>query len=123
MKIRKEIDELWEELKDWDGKWNDDDIFESISVDDFLDEAIKNIRHDRAITKTLLTDILVMLQKSDDQHRDVGPIAAKYVETLQRSNAQLVKITAILSKKVDGDESLTEKDREELFDLIKENTG
>ena len=38
MKIRKEIDELWEELKDWDGKWNDDDIFESISVDDFLDE-------------------------------------------------------------------------------------
>ena len=38
MKIRKEIDELWEELKDWDGKWNDDNIFESISVDDFLDE-------------------------------------------------------------------------------------
>jgi len=92
-------------------------------LDDFLDEAIKNIRHDRAITKTLLTDILVMLQKSGDQHRDVGPIAAKYVETLQRSNEQLVKITAILSKKVDGDESLTEKDREELFDLIKENTG
>ena len=92
-------------------------------LDDFLDEAIKNIRHDRAITKTLLTDILVMLQKSDDQHRDVGPIAAKYVETLQRSNEQLVKITAILSKKVDSDESLTEKDREELFDLIKENTG
>ena len=38
MKIRKGIDELWEELKDWDGKWNDDNIFESISVDDFLDE-------------------------------------------------------------------------------------
>jgi hypothetical protein len=38
MKIRKGIDELWEELKDWDGKWNDDDIFESISVDEFLDE-------------------------------------------------------------------------------------
>jgi hypothetical protein len=92
-------------------------------LDDFLDEAIKNIRHDRAITKTLLTDILIMLQKSKDQHRDVGPIAAKYVETLQRSNEQLVKITAILSKKVDSEENLTEKDREELFDLIKENTG
>jgi len=38
MKMRKGIDELWEELKDWDGKWNDDDVFESISVDEFLDD-------------------------------------------------------------------------------------
>ena len=36
--MRKGIDELWEELKDWDGKWNDDDVFESISVDEFLDD-------------------------------------------------------------------------------------
>ena len=38
MKMRKGIDELWEELKYWDGKWNDDDVFESISVDEFLDD-------------------------------------------------------------------------------------
>ena len=92
-------------------------------LEGFLDEAVKNIRHDRAVTKGLLTDILVLLQKSDDQHRDVGPIAAKYVETLQRSNEQLVKIAAILSKKADTNESLTDEDREELFDLIKETTG
>ena len=38
MKMRKGIDELWEELKDWDGKWNDDNVFESINVEEFLDD-------------------------------------------------------------------------------------
>tara|TARA_R110000823_G_scaffold152280_1_gene283219 strand:+ start:771 stop:890 length:120 start_codon:yes stop_codon:yes gene_type:complete len=37
MKMRKGIDELWEELKYWDGKWNDDNVFESINVEEFLD--------------------------------------------------------------------------------------
>jgi hypothetical protein len=38
MKMRKGIDELWEELKYWDGKWNDDNVFESINVEEFLDD-------------------------------------------------------------------------------------
>jgi hypothetical protein len=48
----------------------------------------------------------------------LGFIAAKYVETLQRSNEQLVKLTSILSKKTDNSVSLTEDDKKELFDVI-----
>ena len=88
------------------------------SVQDFIDKAIQNIVEDRAATKTLLMNLMKYMQTSDDRHREVGLVAAKYVETLQRSNEQLVKITAMLHKKVAQDESITDKDRQDLFDLI-----
>ena len=68
-------------------------------LDAYLDEAIKNIREDRAITAILLTDLVIYLKASDERHREVGPVAAKYVETLQRSNEQLVKLASLISKK------------------------
>ena len=88
------------------------------SVQDFIDKAIQNIVEGRAATKTLLMNLMKYMQTSDDRHREVGLVAAKYVETLQRSNEQLVKITAMLHKKVAQDESITDKDRQDLFDLI-----
>ena len=86
----------------------------------YIQEAIANIRDDRDITSTLLTKIFTEISKSNDSqsHKDLGFIAAKYVETLQRSNEQLVKLTSILSKKSEGSVSLTEDDKKELFDVI-----
>jgi len=94
------------------------------NVNSYLEEAINNIRADRAVTSALLTDILIKIKenKSNDNHKDFGLIASKYVETLQRSNEQLVKITALLSKKESISESLTEDDRTQLFDLIQESS-
>ncbi len=88
------------------------------NTDDYIKEALDNIRHDRAVTKGLLTDLLIYLNKSQDNHREVGTIAAKYVETLQRSNEQLVKLTGMLRKKDKTSESLSDEDKNELFDLI-----
>ena len=47
--------------------------------------------------------------------------AAKFVETLQRSNEQLVKIAALVHKKdvTSKNISLDEKDKNQLFDIIK----
>jgi len=89
-------------------------------VGDIIGEALSNIRHDRAVTKSLLTDLLIYLKQSQENHRDSGVVAAKYVETLQRSNEQLVKITAMLSKNDKASSSLSDSDKDELFDLIKE---
>ena len=47
-------------------------------------------------------------------------VAAKYLETLQRSNEQLVKIAALMQKKQSKNEGLSEKDKDDLFDMIKE---
>lgn len=89
-------------------------------LEKYIEEAIKNIRDDRDITATLLTKIFTEISKANDadSHKDLGFIAAKYVETLQRSNEQLVKLTSILSKKADASVSLTEDDKKELFDVI-----
>ena len=89
------------------------------SLESLLNEAVANIEQDREITKELLEDVIKYLSKNEANHREVGVVAAKYVETLQRSNEQLVKIAAMLQKKTNTDENLSEKDREELFDLIK----
>jgi len=85
----------------------------------YIDEAIKNIRSDRAITTTLLMELMEYMKKDDDKKGSVGTIAAKYVETLQRSNEQLVKISALLQKKAGAEQGLTDQDKNELFDLIK----
>ena len=87
-------------------------------VEVYLQEAILNIRKDRKVTKDLLNDVVKILQKDETLHREVGSIAAKYVETLQRSNEQLVKIAALLQKKNNASDGLTDKDKNELFDLI-----
>tara|TARA_Y100001970_G_scaffold76688_1_gene97345 strand:- start:47611 stop:47916 length:306 start_codon:yes stop_codon:yes gene_type:complete len=89
-------------------------------VNDYIEESIKNIRDDRSVTSTLLTDLLLEMKKTSDleNHRQLGLIASKYVETLQRSNEQLVKITAILNKRQDNSVELNDEDKEELFNLI-----
>ena len=89
-------------------------------INDYIEESIKNIRNDRAVTNTLLTDLLLEMKKASDleNHKQLGLIASKYVETLQRSNEQLVKITAILNKRQDGSIELNEEDKEQLFDII-----
>ena len=87
-------------------------------VEKFLEEVIDNIREDRAIASDLLIDIMKHLKSSDEKHIRGGPVAAKYLETLQRSNEQLVKLTSMAYKKQSSAE-LTTIDKEEIYDLIK----
>ena len=90
------------------------------NLDAYLQEAIQNIEDDREVTKTLLLDIVQYVKNSKDNHKDIGTIAAKYVETLQRSNEQLVKIASIMQKKNVESQELSDTDKDSLFDMIKE---
>jgi acyl-homoserine lactone acylase PvdQ len=94
-------------------------------IDNYLSESIKNIRDDRAITSTLLTDLVTEMKKSPDlqTHKELGIIASKYVETLQRSNEQLVKLTTLLNKRKEGPVDLNDEDKNQLFDLIQNDQG
>ena len=87
-------------------------------VSKFIEEAKENISEDRAATKTLLMTLMKYMKVSDDRHKEVGLIAAKYLETLQRSNEQLVKLAALLTKRENTNDSISEEDKQELFDLI-----
>ena len=79
------------------------------------EEALANIREDRDQTKDLLKDLIKYLGGAEDRHRDVGITAAKYVETLQRSNEQLVKIAALRQKGEKESTGLTDEERDEIF--------
>ena len=84
-----------------------------------IDDALKNIEEDRKVTKELLNDAIKYVAVDEARHREVGIIMSKYVETLQRSNEQLVKISALLQKKEATGPALTDFDKSELFDMIK----
>lgn len=88
------------------------------NLEKYIEDATKNIIDDRAATKSLLMGIMKFMQTGDDRHREVGLIAAKYLETLQRSNEQLVKLAALLQKQERGVEGISDQDKQELFDLI-----
>jgi len=61
------------------------------------------------------------MKASPADRREMGPIAAKYVENLQRSNEQMVKLAAILQRQKTGQVGLTADDKEQLFDLLNES--
>lgn len=86
-----------------------------------IEETITNIREDRQQTSELLKDLIVYIGKGSDKHREVGQTLAKYLEVLQKSNEQLVKLTSIVKRKDDGDETLSENDRDSIFDELNQN--
>ena len=88
---------------------------------DLLEEAVSNIREDRELTYELISELRADLVASRVTHKEVGFTAAKYMETLQRSNEQLVKVIAIMKKEKTTSESLNISDEEvdEILDIIK----
>ena len=87
-------------------------------LEEYIQKAMKNIDEDRAAAKTLLTELMLYIRQADDRQKEVGMIAAKYLETLQRSNEQLVKVSAIVQRDRRPQDGITDKDKEDLFDLI-----
>ena len=86
-------------------------------VDKHINDIIKNINEDREITRELLDDAIKYLAKDESRHRDIGLVMAKYVETLQRSNEQLVKVATLLSKK-EQSEGLSPAELSDIYDAI-----
>ena len=90
------------------------------SHSDLVEESIDNIRSDRLKTMELLKDLKKYALSKDAEktnHKDVGMVLAKYVETLQRSNDQLVKLIGITKTKEET-EDFTDDDRETIFEVL-----
>lgn len=86
-----------------------------------LDETINNIREDRKMATLLLEDVIEYISHQQDRHGQVGLTASKYLETLQRSNEQFVKIAAIMKSKLGNEYGNLEKDeKDDLYDELEE---
>ena len=93
----------------------------NLNLDDYIEETTTNIREDRAMAKSLLVDALSDMKASDSARRELGSIAAKYIENLQRSNEQMVKLAGLLQKQKNQQFGLTPDDKEQIFDLLNES--
>lgn len=91
------------------------------NLKELIEKSIDNIDGDRAVANKLLTDLIIYMAKTGDTaHQSLGHVAAQYLETLQRSNEQLVKLASIIQKEDSNSKEMSAKEKDGLFDLIKE---
>ena len=91
-------------------------------IKDLMIDTLASIDSDRKHAEDLLKDAAVELGKSVDKYRDIGPVAAKFLEALQRSNEQRIKLIGILAKKIDEDEfgDVSGEEATELYEEFEE---
>tara|TARA_R100001460_G_scaffold44656_1_gene81494 strand:+ start:4586 stop:4876 length:291 start_codon:yes stop_codon:yes gene_type:complete len=92
-------------------------------LNSLIEQALENINKDRQETEILLDNLKEYLNVSKERYSDSGATAAKFVETLQRSNEQLVKLATLVYKKDQSSNQagLTDDDKNQLFDILKED--
>ena len=93
------------------------------NLDNLIGEALDNIRNDRKIAREFLNEIATQIANDSEQNRRLSPVAAKHIETMQRSNEQLVKIISIKQKNTAASEELSPLDKDSLYDIIQGSTG
>ena len=90
----------------------------SKSLEILIEEALDNIRSDRKLAREFLNEVANQIVREPDQNKYLSPVAAKHVETLQRSNEQLEKLIGLRQKRQPQNSGLTEQDKNNLFDMI-----
>tara|TARA_R110000824_G_C15228444_1_gene678221 strand:- start:5387 stop:5686 length:300 start_codon:yes stop_codon:yes gene_type:complete len=87
-------------------------------LNSLFDEALDNIRNDRKVAREFLNEIANQIAADTEQNKYLSPVAAKHIETMQRSNEQLVKIIGLRQKNTEESFTLSEDDKSNLYDLI-----
>ena len=93
----------------------------SKELDKIIKKALENIEEDRLVTRDLLEDAMGYLAKDESRHREIGLTLAKYVETLQRSNEQMVKVATLIAKEEKKEDGITQEEMDSLFSAIAED--
>jgi len=89
-------------------------------LEELIQEALGNIRSDRRVATDFLNEIATLIANDSENNRSLSPVAAKHVETLQRSNEQLVKLISLCQKDKTQSNVLSSEDKQNLFDMIQE---
>jgi chromosome condensin MukBEF MukE localization factor len=93
------------------------------NLDSLIEQVLENIKNDRDETEYLLGQLKEYMLLSPERYSDSGSTAAKFVETLQRSNEQLVKIASLVHKRemATTTQALSDKDKKELFEILNDS--
>ena len=90
-----------------------------IDPDELAEKAIQNIIEDRNKADYLVTKILADIQAGKTNHQSAGMVLSKHLETMQRANEQLVKLTALFKKtETNHFTGFSDSERDKLFEEI-----
>jgi hypothetical protein len=81
-----------------------------------LTKALKNANHDRSTISAIATNCLKYVSQSPERHGTVGIVLAKYLDLMQKSNEQLIKIAQNLPRDTDDNDL----DIDDVLEEIKE---
>jgi hypothetical protein len=87
-------------------------------MDNLMTEALDNIRDDRKLAREFLNEIANQIAADSEQNKYLSPVAAKHIETMQRSNEQLVKLIGLRQKRRVETSELSDGDKDSIFDMI-----
>jgi len=93
----------------------------SKDIDSLISEALDNIRDDRKIAREFLNEIANQIAVNAENNKYLSPVAAKHIETMQRSNEQLVKIIGLRQKAKIQSFELTDDDKNDIFDMLQDS--
>jgi hypothetical protein len=80
-------------------------------------EIYENALYDRANAEILFTEAYSSMQSSPTEHVSLGPILTKYLERMNKTNEQLLKLAELVSK---AEEQSNRIDPEDIFSKISE---
>ena len=88
--------------------------------DKILEDALQNIKLDREAANTALDEICQDIHSGKLDHGRSGMVVAKYLETLQRSNEQLVKVASLMVKTNKTNDIITPDELDAIYDNLNE---
>ena len=88
--------------------------------EELLEKALKNVDSDRQATNTALHEVCQDIHSGKLSHERVGMVVAKYLETLQRSNEQLVKVASLMAKTNKQNPAITGDEISAIYDNLNE---
>lgn len=80
-------------------------------------EIYENALHDRLNASVLFTEAYTAMQSGVAEHVTIGPVLTKYLERMNKSNEQLLKLVELISK---AEEQSAKLNPEDIFAKIKE---
>lgn len=95
----------------------------SKELDTLMSEALDNIRDDRKLAREFLNEIANQIASDSEQNKYLSPVAAKHIETMQRSNEQLVKLIGLRQKRQVENLELSDSDKDSIFDMLQGTTS
>ena len=73
-------------------------------------EIYENALEDREKSKMMFNDAYISMQGGINEHMNIGAIMSKYIESMSKSNDQILKLAELIAKEEEKEETISDDD-------------